>query len=79
MKAQLTVTASQLEDWVNDVKDWADGKEMITCNTVHLVTNNCNCYWYCKVQTTPISSQQQQQQQQLRMMLMPWPAELRCW
>ncbi|XDV42699.1 hypothetical protein PO909_011316 [Leuciscus waleckii] len=24
MKVQLTVTASQLEDWMNDVKDWAD-------------------------------------------------------
>lgn len=30
MKAQLAVTESQLEDWVSDVKEWADGEEMIT-------------------------------------------------
>ncbi|ROL51975.1 hypothetical protein DPX16_19494 [Anabarilius grahami] len=30
LKAQLAVTESQLEDWVSDVKEWADGEEMIT-------------------------------------------------
>ncbi|KAF3842758.1 hypothetical protein F7725_001607 [Dissostichus mawsoni] len=29
MKAQLAVTESQLQDWVNDVKEWAEGEEMI--------------------------------------------------
>ncbi|KAG1933624.1 si:dkey-29d5.2 [Pimephales promelas] len=33
MKAQLTVTASQLEDWVNDVKDWADAATTATTTT----------------------------------------------
>ncbi len=28
MKVELAVTESQLEDWLNDVKEWADGEEM---------------------------------------------------
>ncbi|XP_060713385.1 uncharacterized protein LOC132837633 [Tachysurus vachellii] len=39
MKVALTVTESQLEDWVNDVKEWAD--------VIHLVVINCNCYSCC--------------------------------
>jgi hypothetical protein len=30
MKTELDVTESQMEDWVSDVKDWADGEEIIT-------------------------------------------------
>lgn len=30
LKAQLAVIESQLEDWVSDVKEWADSEEMIT-------------------------------------------------
>ncbi len=33
MKAEFGVTESQLEDWVKDVQDWAEGEEMITGNT----------------------------------------------
>ncbi|XP_051997376.1 uncharacterized protein LOC127654291 [Xyrauchen texanus] len=33
MKAQLTVTVSRLEDWVNDVKDWADAATTATTTT----------------------------------------------
>ena len=30
MKTELDVTESQMGDWVSDVKDWADGEEIIT-------------------------------------------------
>jgi hypothetical protein len=30
MKTELDVTENQMEDWVSDVKDWADGEEIIT-------------------------------------------------
>lgn len=48
MKVELTVTESQLEDWVSDVKEWADGEEMtsVCVYTVYIyVTSNtfsCN-------------------------------------
>ena len=29
MKAELAVTESQLEDWVSDVKEWAEGEEIV--------------------------------------------------
>ncbi|XP_067246855.1 uncharacterized protein [Chanodichthys erythropterus] len=32
MKAQLAVTESQLEDWVSDVKEWADAATVTTTN-----------------------------------------------
>ncbi|XP_046696033.1 uncharacterized protein LOC124379646 isoform X2 [Silurus meridionalis] len=34
MKVELTVTESQLEDWVNDVKEWADATTTTTTNDV---------------------------------------------
>ena len=30
MKTELDVTENQMEDWVSDAKDWADGEEIIT-------------------------------------------------
>ena len=29
MTAELAVTESQVEDWVSDVKEWAEGEKMI--------------------------------------------------
>ncbi|GAA6096742.1 uncharacterized protein LOC124379646 isoform X1, partial [Tachysurus ichikawai] len=34
MKVELTVTESQLEDWVNDVKEWADATTTTTTSDV---------------------------------------------
>ncbi len=33
MKVEMAVTESQLEDWLNDLKEWADGEEMTSVQT----------------------------------------------
>ncbi len=33
MKVEMAVTESQLEDWLNDLKEWADSEEMTSVQT----------------------------------------------
>ncbi len=52
MKVELAVTESQLEDWLNDVKEWADGEEM-TSVYVYACTYICVCtYIYIYIYIT---------------------------
>ncbi len=46
MKVELAVTESQLEDWLNDVKEWADGEEMTSvCVCVCVCVSICICIY----------------------------------
>ncbi|XP_042610545.1 uncharacterized protein LOC109074081 [Cyprinus carpio] len=44
MKVELAVTASQLEDWVNDVKEWADATTTSTTNDVDALEAELRCW-----------------------------------
>lgn len=40
MKAELSVTGSQLEDWVCDVKEWAEGETKYALLHLLMVAHN---------------------------------------